>query len=269
MTWRALLADVVATPPRALLLGAASDGAQLRHAQRIRLRRDGVHPQAPASRAHRMGVVSRVRRGQQRGLRRAVGRVGSLSVLHALGTDRRGSLAHRSLEFGRLLARAADAGRRQPRLSPKRGGHAAVAPAGQCAVGWLFIAVAVAYVLLVAVWRAPVRVRGFSVPPPRVRLAIAQLTVSAIDWTLAAAVLYVLLPPSPATFVNVLARVSSGAASRSRQSCSRWHRRVRRSHRLRALAVPDRLAARAGARRLPRDLLRRTAVGRARRPGGR
>jgi phosphatidylglycerol lysyltransferase len=72
-------------------------------------------------------------------------------------------------------------------------------------VGWLFIGVAVAYVILVAIWRAPVRVRGFSVPSPRVRLAIAQLTVSAIDWTLAAAVLYVLLPSSPATFVNVLA----------------------------------------------------------------
>jgi phosphatidylglycerol lysyltransferase len=72
-------------------------------------------------------------------------------------------------------------------------------------VGWLFIGVAVAYVILVAVWRVPVRVRGFSVPSPRVPLAIAQLTVSAVDWTLAAGVLYVLLPPSPATFVNVLA----------------------------------------------------------------
>jgi phosphatidylglycerol lysyltransferase len=72
-------------------------------------------------------------------------------------------------------------------------------------VGWLFIGVAVAYVVLVAIWRAPVRVRGFSVPSPRVRLAVAQIVVSAIDWTLAAAVLYVLLPSSPATFVNVLA----------------------------------------------------------------
>ena len=52
-------------------------------------------------------------------------------------------------------------------------------------VGWLFIGVAVAYVILVAIWRAPVRVRGFSVPSPRVPLALAQLTVSAIDWALA------------------------------------------------------------------------------------
>ena len=71
-------------------------------------------------------------------------------------------------------------------------------------VGWACLAVALAYVILVAVWRAPVHVRGFSVPPPRMRLTIAQLAVSAIDWTLAATVLYVLLPPSPATFVDVL-----------------------------------------------------------------
>jgi phosphatidylglycerol lysyltransferase len=71
-------------------------------------------------------------------------------------------------------------------------------------VGWGFIAIAVAYVVIVIVWRAPVRVRGFSVPPPRVRLAIAQLAVAAIDWTLASTVLYVLLPPNTATFADVL-----------------------------------------------------------------
>ena len=70
--------------------------------------------------------------------------------------------------------------------------------------GGLCIAVALSYLLLTAVWRAPIRVCGFSVPPPRMRLTIAQLVVSAIDWTLAGAVLYVLLPPSPATFVDVL-----------------------------------------------------------------
>jgi phosphatidylglycerol lysyltransferase len=70
--------------------------------------------------------------------------------------------------------------------------------------GWVFIAIAIAYLLVVAAWRAPVRVRGFSVPSPRPWLAMAQLTVSAIDWTLAGAVLYVVLPPSRATFVDVV-----------------------------------------------------------------
>ena len=71
-------------------------------------------------------------------------------------------------------------------------------------IGWVFLAAAIAYVPAVALWRAPIYVRGFSVPPPRVWLALAQLTVSAIDWMLAGAVLYVLLPPSPATFVDLL-----------------------------------------------------------------
>jgi len=77
-------------------------------------------------------------------------------------------------------------------------------PAWVAPIGWACIVVALAYMLVVAVWRVPVRVRGFSVPAPRMRLTIAQLTVSAIDWTLAGGVLYVLLPASPATFVDVL-----------------------------------------------------------------
>ena len=151
-----------------------------------------------------MGVVSCVRGGEQRGVCGALRSIGPLSVLHALGTDRRGSVARRSVEFGRLLVGAAHAGWRQPRVSSTRGGHAPVAPVDS------------------ASWLAVHRGRGclcdsrrdlaracsrpsFSVPSPRVPLALAQLTVSAIDWTLAAAVLYVLLPPSPAAFVNVLA----------------------------------------------------------------
>ena len=72
------------------------------------------------------------------------------------------------------------------------------------AIGGGRVGVSLAYVALVGVWRLPIRVRGFVVPPPRTRLAVAQLAVSTIDWMLAAAVLDVLLPPSPATFVDVL-----------------------------------------------------------------
>ena len=66
------------------------------------------------------------------------------------------------------------------------------------------IAAALAYLFVAAVWRTPVRVCGFSVPPPRMRVTVAQLAVSAIDWALAGAVLYVLLPPSSAAFSDVL-----------------------------------------------------------------
>jgi phosphatidylglycerol lysyltransferase len=70
--------------------------------------------------------------------------------------------------------------------------------------GAVCIAAALGYLFVAAVWRAPVRVCGFSVPPPRMRVTVAQLAVSAIDWALAGAVLYVLLPPSPAAFSDVL-----------------------------------------------------------------
>ena len=77
-------------------------------------------------------------------------------------------------------------------------------PHWSVALGWGCIAVTLAYVILVAIRRRPIRIRGFAVAPPSVRLTVAQLTVSIIDWVLAAAVLYVLLPPSPATFIDVL-----------------------------------------------------------------
>ncbi|HEU5255506.1 MAG TPA: lysylphosphatidylglycerol synthase domain-containing protein, partial [Vicinamibacterales bacterium] len=71
-------------------------------------------------------------------------------------------------------------------------------------LGWASIVVAVAYIVMVAVRREPICIKGFVVPPPSIRVALAQLFVSTVDWFLAAAVLYVLLPASNATFVDVL-----------------------------------------------------------------
>ena len=152
-----------------------------------------------------MGVVPRVRRCEQRGVCGAVRRIGSLPLLHAMGADGRGSLARRSVEFGHLLVGAADAGWRQPRVGPERGGHAPVAPV-DCA-SWLAVHRGRGCVCDSRgdLARAQFACVGSPFPRHVCVSAIAQLTVSAIDWTLAAAVLYVLLPPSPATFVNVLA----------------------------------------------------------------
>jgi phosphatidylglycerol lysyltransferase len=61
-------------------------------------------------------------------------------------------------------------------------------------IGWLLVATSVGYVVLTAVRSTPLRIRAFELPLPSPRLALAQLTISAIDWALAAAVLYVLLP---------------------------------------------------------------------------
>lgn len=70
--------------------------------------------------------------------------------------------------------------------------------------GWILVAISMGYVAVTFVRRTPMRIRSFEVPMPAPKLAILQLVVSSIDWILAAAVLYVLLPPSSATFLSVL-----------------------------------------------------------------
>lgn len=60
------------------------------------------------------------------------------------------------------------------------------------------------YIGATVVWRAPVRFCRFDLPLPSTRFALTQLVTSMVDWTLAAAVVYVLLPSSPLTFPVVL-----------------------------------------------------------------
>jgi len=71
-------------------------------------------------------------------------------------------------------------------------------------LGWLFAATAPAYFVLTVVRRAPLRIRGLELPLPPLKLAIAQLLVSATDWALAAGALFKLLPVSSAPFVKVM-----------------------------------------------------------------
>jgi phosphatidylglycerol lysyltransferase len=71
-------------------------------------------------------------------------------------------------------------------------------------IGWLLMAVGFGYVALTMWRREPLRLGRFALPLPPARLAAAQLVVSAVDWALAGAVLYVLLPPSGASFLVVL-----------------------------------------------------------------
>jgi phosphatidylglycerol lysyltransferase len=65
------------------------------------------------------------------------------------------------------------------------------------AVGAALLAVALSAVIVPLFWRRPLTVRGWTVPPPRPGIALAQLFVGAVDWLVAAAVLYVLLPSTP------------------------------------------------------------------------
>ena len=71
-------------------------------------------------------------------------------------------------------------------------------------VGWVLMLVPPLYVVATVVRRTPLRVRSFELPLPSPWIAVAQLLLSAIEWSLAAAVLYVLLPPSTLAFLPFL-----------------------------------------------------------------
>lgn len=71
-------------------------------------------------------------------------------------------------------------------------------------IGWLLVMVSVGYVVLTMTRTTPLRIWRFELPLPSPRLALAQLAISSLDWALAGAVLYVLLPPGSAPFPIVL-----------------------------------------------------------------
>ncbi len=89
-------------------------------------------------------------------------------------------------------------------ISPLPRAHDLAASVLLALVGWLFMATAAAYLVLTMVRRRPLRVGTFELALPSPGLACAQFVVSAVDWALAGAVFYVLLPPSHATFPTVL-----------------------------------------------------------------
>ena len=66
--------------------------------------------------------------------------------------------------------------------------------------GILLMLTSLAYVALPMLRRSPIRIGRVELPLPSPGIAAAQLLVSAVDWTLAAAVLYALLPSSGMPF---------------------------------------------------------------------
>ncbi len=71
-------------------------------------------------------------------------------------------------------------------------------------VGWLLALASVAYVVATFLREKPLRVGRFELPLPPPQIGLAQLAVSTVDWILAAAVLYVLLPASGLSFLTLL-----------------------------------------------------------------
>jgi phosphatidylglycerol lysyltransferase len=70
--------------------------------------------------------------------------------------------------------------------------------------GWLLMLVPVAYFVVAARRRTPLRLWRLELPMPSARIAAAQIALSCIDWALAGSVLYVLLPPGTLSFVAFL-----------------------------------------------------------------
>ena len=76
-------------------------------------------------------------------------------------------------------------------------------------VGWGLAGLSLVYIVATAVRREPFRVGRFELPLPTTRVALAQFTASILDWALAGAVFYVLLPVNGASLFAVLgARLS-------------------------------------------------------------
>ncbi|HEX2205235.1 MAG TPA: bifunctional lysylphosphatidylglycerol flippase/synthetase MprF [Longimicrobium sp.] len=72
------------------------------------------------------------------------------------------------------------------------------------ATGVALLATALAYAAFVLFRRRPVRFRGFEVPPPSPGTMAAQFALSTVDWAMAAAGLYVLLPRTDLSYAELL-----------------------------------------------------------------
>jgi len=71
-------------------------------------------------------------------------------------------------------------------------------------IGGLLLLLLAAYLALSRTHHREVRIRGIRLSVPAPRLALAQVAISSLDWSLAAAVLYVLLPPGTLSYPGFL-----------------------------------------------------------------
>jgi phosphatidylglycerol lysyltransferase len=71
-------------------------------------------------------------------------------------------------------------------------------------IGWLLMLVPAAYLLATVVRRQPLHLWNFELPVPSPALAVGQCLLSAAEWALAGAVLYVLLPSGAPPFLEFI-----------------------------------------------------------------
>jgi phosphatidylglycerol lysyltransferase len=93
-----------------------------------------------------------------------------------------------------------------------------MARAAEHAVGGAMIASVIAYTVLGVFAREPIRLRGFSLSAPPLRITLPQLALVLADWALAAGALYALIPESsnpgyPAVLAAFVAAQTLGVIS--------------------------------------------------------
>lgn len=69
-------------------------------------------------------------------------------------------------------------------------------------LGLIFLLIVCCYLLMSAVRKKPFKIRELEFSLPPLRLTLAQIGISCLDWALAAAVLYFLLPTHTSTFLS-------------------------------------------------------------------
>ena len=89
-------------------------------------------------------------------------------------------------------------------VSPLPASHGLPGHGWAAAAGAVMVLTSAGYIGATAARRTPLRIRGFDLALPSTRFALTQLLISMLDWILAAAVAYVLLPPSALTFTAFL-----------------------------------------------------------------
>jgi len=79
-----------------------------------------------------------------------------------------------------------------------------VLPALVPPIGWFLMLVSIGYVGAATAGLGPLRFRRIELPLPSPRIALAQLAISVLDWTLAGAVLYALMPRDSVPFLALV-----------------------------------------------------------------
>jgi phosphatidylglycerol lysyltransferase len=89
-------------------------------------------------------------------------------------------------------------------MDPHPGMRTLLGPTFVSITGWVLLGSALAYIVAAAVRRDPIPLWKWTIPVPPLRMVVMQYLLSTIDWALAAAVFFVLLPPTELTFAEFM-----------------------------------------------------------------